>query len=757
MEGADIQASQEYVDRSVSASSEGKVDKVEGKGLSSRDFTAEEKAKLAGIEAGAQKNVAAKWEDVAGKPDAFPPVRHAHEIADVSGLQGELMKRQVKLDARQLAAVDSGITAEKVAQMVTKKDDLDSRYLMTPQASCDDYDTFATVIKGSKDKSNGFTYPAMLSMSGETPEGEETEDGALAILRSGYSGGGRIDIYEGRDDLGEEKANSNYWCADVKFYDPKGALDFSLRRRLYDVDQSIARIYSNSHPNINVVGSPVFTQGNVSGFSANDYLEFTTEVNVGKNQVLFDIAFTTGPHVTPQQNILDSWCGLALAVHDSRMVLAVSSNGTSFLTATGANLVKKNTSYRYRIALAFDSSSGKYFAALLRGDGSGGYSIDAQVQMDGPLFPTATYWGGANPKNGIHHVFEGSINLSQCEITWNGKLVWNGYGQIDIVRFDTTAPEPLDTAEKILAKAKEGVSDAKITVKQGGVEKGSFTLNQAGEKTIELDAGGGGGGGGAKCLLFVNHSGSPYQHVQWTGKDAEGKTHTYKVTRGSTSIELLVDDVVVASSNQGCNTMFVPVDGVLTLDDNGYPDESMCIVDNAHGTTRGTIDTAGHHSVSLYFQECLEQSTPITMADGTTKPVCELHDGDKVMSVNPDTMQIEEDEVCACDAGCVKQHNKADVWTFADGTSVTTVKPHQFYNVRTGRMEYIADFRIGDEVRKADGSATALTGHETRYGVTYHNTLYTKRYNNYFAGGILAGNRHSVKWGWRWRQDNGEE
>lgn len=258
----------------------------------------------------------------------------------------------------------------------------------------------------------------------------------------------------------------------------------------------------------------------------------------------------------------------------------------------------------------------------------------------------------------------------------------------------------------------------------------------------------------ATCLLFVYHEGSQFQYVQWTGKDSEGKTHTYRVGRGSSSVELLVDDVVVASSTQNCCTMLVQVDGVLTLDDNGYGSDSMCVVDNAPGTTSGTIDTAGHHSVSVYFKECLEQSTPITMADGTTKPVCELRVGDKVLSVNPETMQLEADEVSYCDAGCIKLHNKSDVWTFSDGTSVTTVKPHQFYNVRTGRMEYIADFRIGDEVRKADGSATALTGHETRYGVTYHNTLYTKRYNNYFAGGVLAGNRHSARWGWLWRKEN---
>lgn len=61
---------------------------------------------------------------------------------------------------------------------------------------------------------------------------------------------------------------------------------------------------------------------------------------------------------------------------------------------------------------------------------------------------------------------------------------------------------------------------------------------------------------------------------------------------------------------------------------------------------------------------------------------------------------------------------------------------------------------IGDGVRKQDGTTTALTGHETKYGVYFHNTLYTRKYNNYFANGILSGNRKSVKWGWLWKQEN---
>lgn len=154
------------------------------------------------------------------------------------------------------------------------------------------------------------------------------------------------------------------------------------------------------------------------------------------------------------------------------------------------------------------------------------------------------------------------------------------------------------------------------------------------------------------------------------------------------------------------------------------------------------------------MDECLEQDTLITMADGTTKRVADLWLGDKVLTLNPDTLQIEEDEVSDCDGGILKSHNLTDIWNFSDGTSIKTVKPHQFFNTRTGKMEYIADFLIGDGVRKQDGSTPTLVSHEQRRGMVYHNTLYTKKYNNYFANGILTGNRKSVKWGWLWKQEN---
>lgn len=150
------------------------------------------------------------------------------------------------------------------------------------------------------------------------------------------------------------------------------------------------------------------------------------------------------------------------------------------------------------------------------------------------------------------------------------------------------------------------------------------------------------------------------------------------------------------------------------------------------------------------YYVCLASDTLITMADGTTKRVDELRVGDKVLAVNPYTFEAIEDEVSYSDSETELWDSVRDEWTFDDGSTVTTVHPHEFYNVRTECMEYIADFEIGDRVRKQDGTTAALVSRKTIKERTRHNTLFTRTYNNYFANGILAGNRHSTKWGWEW-------
>ena len=74
----------------------GKVDKVEGKGLSTNDYTSTEKNKLAGIASGAEVNVQSDWNATSGdafiknKPTTFNPSAHTHSISNITNLQSTL-------------------------------------------------------------------------------------------------------------------------------------------------------------------------------------------------------------------------------------------------------------------------------------------------------------------------------------------------------------------------------------------------------------------------------------------------------------------------------------------------------------------------------------------------------------------------------------------------------------------------------------------------------------------------------------------
>lgn len=65
----------------------------------------------------------------------------------------------------------------------------------------------------------------------------------------------------------------------------------------------------------------------------------------------------------------------------------------------------------------------------------------------------------------------------------------------DAGKFVKVNEEGKFTVEAVDIPDPQQVNNSTITVKQGGVDKGSFTLNQAEDTTIELDAGGSGGSG----------------------------------------------------------------------------------------------------------------------------------------------------------------------------------------------------------------------------------------------------------------------
>lgn len=114
------------------------------------------------------------------------------------------------------------------------------------------------------------------------------------------------------------------------------------------------------------------------------------------------------------------------------------------------------------------------------------------------------------------------------------------------------------------------------------------------------------------------------------------------------------------------------------------------------------------------------------------------------MSINPTTGKPDTDIVSYEDSNEEKYGNRIDVWTLSDGTILKTINPHEFYNTTIGRFQYIADIPIGSSLMKEDGTTPRLVKHEVLNERTRHFTIFTKKWNNYFANGILSGNRTST-------------
>ena len=125
------------------------------------------------------------------------------------------------------------------------------------------------------------------------------------------------------------------------------------------------------------------------------------------------------------------------------------------------------------------------------------------------------------------------------------------------------------------------------------------------------------------------------------------------------------------------------------------------------------------------------------------KRIDQMAVGDKVMSINPVTGEMEEDEVVEADSFENKTHTEYDVWTFSDGTQVKTVHPHRFYNVERQAMVYMAEWEMGEHAYTKEGKLVALTAHENVKEEVHHYTIFTKKWNNYFANGLLSGNRNT--------------
>ena len=158
-------------------------------------------------------------------------------------------------------------------------------------------------------------------------------------------------------------------------------------------------------------------------------------------------------------------------------------------------------------------------------------------------------------------------------------------------------------------------------------------------------------------------------------------------------------------------------------------------------------DSNWSEAVQLIY--CLSGETEIDAYDEEKKKrrkkkLKDLKVGDKVISFNKETKKWEIDEVLNDDMHEVKFELSYDIWTFSDGTQITTVKRHEFYNVSQEKLMYIDEWNMGDKIYKEDGTTPSLIKHEQVQEPIRHYTLMTKNHN-YIANGCLSGTREMRK------------
>ncbi len=125
------------------------------------------------------------------------------------------------------------------------------------------------------------------------------------------------------------------------------------------------------------------------------------------------------------------------------------------------------------------------------------------------------------------------------------------------------------------------------------------------------------------------------------------------------------------------------------------------------------------------------------------KKIRDIKVGDRVVCINPYTHELDVDTVVECDSNQIKKHNCYDNWIFNDGTVITTVHRHRFYNIERQKFVYMDEWNIGECGYNINGEKIKLIEHQHIDEEIEHCTLFTEKYNNYFANGMLSGNRNS--------------
>lgn len=233
-------------------------------------------------------------------------------------------------------------------------------------------------------------------------------------------------------------------------------------------------------PNLTIIGSPSIIQGQVSNFSANNYLQFPFSLDF-TNATSIDLycEFTMGDDVTTQQNLLDSYYGIAFVVSNGHLIMSLGSDGSSWDigTATGTYDIEPNNSYKTK--LSWDGTS--YVVSFSSDNGKTYPLTDITISSTDIPYATQVYVGGSPALfgAGTTRPFYGTINLNGWKIIRNGEVFWQGMDSAGIDTRANVSLTNLDIIGKAKFNAKQDVISDLDTIRSGATLGATALQNTA--------------------------------------------------------------------------------------------------------------------------------------------------------------------------------------------------------------------------------------------------------------------------------------
>lgn len=247
-----------------------------------------------------------------------------------------------------------------------------------------------------------------------------------------------------------------------------------------DLKERVDEIELFKFPNATIIGTPTINNGQISGFTADSYLQFPFELDLTNRRLRTEFEFTTSSNVTTQQNVLDSQFGIALAIANGKGLMAVSSNGTSWNIgqSVGTMTIQPNTTYRAR--LTWDGLQYKTFLSTNGID----YVQDMTLVSNQRPYPRTIFIGGCSGSVIGHdpHPFLGSINLNRAFLYLNDVLIWQGMDDAGLASRADVSLDNLDSIGQAKFDAKQDalVSGTNIKTLNGSSILGSGDLEIGG-------------------------------------------------------------------------------------------------------------------------------------------------------------------------------------------------------------------------------------------------------------------------------------